>query len=886
MRIKKHALPFLMGLFLLVSCAKEEDCQQLSNHLTIDVTLNSPATRAVVDGRELPEGSNIGIAMQDADGGLYDGQTGIGNVRFQSEGSSPAYWRGEKYIQLSNTPGTVYGYHPYQSGVTKIDSIPLDMKNQDDQMFATPVSGVCTTSANVQLKMNHALAAIRLEMIRGSYSHKGEVNSISVISNGAAARGTMNGKNGLIRDLDGIGEEIFGEVNPGCISSNVLQETVLVIPTGQTDKIQLRMRVDGSDYYINVPATTLQAGHMYTYTIQFASSYVSLEQVAVALWNEESLGIFQQDPVSEQYIVVKTTSDNSSVKITHKQQLFSSILCDETHEELIQTGGSGVLNHTFAKAGLHKLWVTFANNVTDASQLFYDCRNLVEISEGLFFHATDIEDFSSAFYWCSNLQRIPPKLFFYNTFAKKFINTFSYSGITSVPADLFCGNTQITSVNNCFSGCTQLQRIEGRLFALSNPQLTTLNDLFTSCVQLTEVPVDLLHGCDNVTTIDGLFDQCRSLEHIPDGLFAGMDQVTTITDLFIATGLKTPSVHLFDGLTGVKNARSLFSSCSGLVTLPSDLLAPLINLETLDYCFQYCGNLKELPGDLFAHNTKIYRLGGTFSYCRGLTEIPEKLLHPLTKMIATEYSTGYSSCGLFHECSGLTSIPANLFVYNTELSSVRGCFKNCTSLKSIPEKLFSNNPKLYDFGSNYWKESDGCFEGCTGLSILPEDLFAYAAKIDKLSCVFMNCTGLTEIPENLFKENSALTKLYAVFKGCTGLTTIPEGLFAHNPELTEVGSPSGPDIYGCFQNCTSLRSVPAALFANNPKAESFCSLFSGCTALEGESPYTLVGGEKAHLYERGNYPDAYATPYSFRNTFTGCESLADYEKIPNDWKGL
>ena len=38
----------------------------------------------------------------------------------------------------------------------------------------------------------------------------------------------------------------------------------------------------------------------------------------------------------------------------------------------------------------------------------------------------------------------------------------------------------------------------------------------------------------------------------------------------------------------------------------------------------------------------------------------------------------------------------------------------------------------------------------------------------------------------------------------------------------------------------------------------FC--FSRCTGLSGESPYTMHGETKVHLYERERYPDYYPTP--------------------------
>ncbi len=57
-----------------------------------------------------------------------------------------------------------------------------------------------------------------------------------------------------------------------------------------------------------------------------------------------------------------------------------------------------------------------------------------------------------------------------------------------------------------------------------------------------------------------------------------------------------------------------------------------------------------------------------------------------------------------------------------------------------------------------------------------------------------------------------------------------------------------------------------------------------CWNLTGESPYTMIDGQKVHLYERVNYPDHFTEPTLFIMAFRYCTGLTDYAQIPSDWK--
>ena len=246
----------------------------------------------------------------------------------------------------------------------------------------------------------------------------------------------------------------------------------------------------------------------------------------------------------------------------------------------------------------------------------------------------------------------------------------------------------------------------------------------------------------------------------------------------------------------------------------------------------------------------------------------------------------------FYDCSALTSIPENLFANNPAVTTFSGTFYDCSALTSIPENLFANNPEVTDF--------EGTFAG-SSITSIPENLFANCSKLNLLKKTFSdckylvnlpsklnlpnikyiqlsfeNCTSLKSIPETLFANCQKVISFHSAFKGCSALMSIPENLFANCPKVT--------DFTGTFFGCTALTTIPTSLFDNNRKVTSFSLTFSNCTSLTGESPYTMIGGQKVHLYERKNYPEQFTAPNLARYTFTNCINLSDYTQIPNEWK--
>lgn len=121
-----------------------------------------------------------------------------------------------------------------------------------------------------------------------------------------------------------------------------------------------------------------------------------------------------------------------------------------------------------------------------------------------------------------------------------------------------------------------------------------------------------------------------------------------------------------------------------------------------------------------------------------------------------------------------------------------------------------------------------------------------------------------------------VTSFKDAFEQCNFLTTIPDNLFADNPKAVNFDN--------VFGYCMSLTTIPDNLFDGNTEVTNFTGTFQSSDALTGESPYTMIGDKKVHLYERSNYPEHFTTPIEYSNCFYGSDGLSDYAQIPSGWK--
>ncbi len=581
---------------------------------------------------------------------------------------------------------------------------------------------------------------------------------------------------------------------------------------------------------------------------------------------------------------------------------------------------------------------------------FVDCfshsASIEEIPEDLFASCVAAEDLSYAFYATgtgvvSTSSTLPN--------FKEVHGLVSNGRLTSIPAGLFRNCPNITKLNYVF-GATAITSVPQGIFD-ANINTTQFTGAFSACVNLTTLPSDLMAKNTAALDIKYMFAGCSSLVDIPNGMFANCGAVTNLEYIFYRTGIKSIKRGLFQGLSSAKTIGAVFQSCASLTDVEAGVFDGLTSAKSFRYCFADCTALRTIPADLFAgmnnayeftytfHNTALESVpeelfadvrdysSADFTYmfsdCHNLKTVPAGLFTRFTKVTSPGYrnlfdgsgvetipaglfanstvvSTGFES--LFENCPELRTIEGSIFPETTSVSSIGYMFCNCPKLESIPADLFA------PFGTAKLKFT-AIFAACASLKNIPSELFAANTEATQFTETFADCSSLESIPATLLINNTKVTNVKGMFHGCKSLKSIPETLFAATTAVTSfqatfaectslrsipatlfsaIGTTTSSITFtDCFFGCSSLTEIPSSLFDTVRRINFIDGCFAGCTSLTGESPYTMIGETKVHLYERtkgDDFPNAPVSSSAHLDCFDGCDKLSDYANMPTTWR--
>lgn len=519
------------------------------------------------------------------------------------------------------------------------------------------------------------------------------------------------------------------------------------------------------------------------------------------------------------------------------------------------------------------------------------------------------------------LRSVPEKLFSNCPNVTRFEYLFGETAITTIPEKIFAANSAATNYEGLFFACTNFTAIPAN-FMKSASAATNIKYMFAGCVSLTEIPVAMFENCTNVTNLEYIFS-LTGVKSLKKDIFKGLSQVKTVGAVFRScTSLTDIEAGVFNGLTAAKSFPYCFADCTSLRTIPAGLLAGMstayefesmfantaiesVPAELFDevrdhdlanyaYIFSECKNLKTVPANLFDHVTELASDGmDCIFFDSGIETIPAGLFATCTKADSTSFEGAFFGCPelktvegsifpestsitmmtqLFAFCPKLENIPADLFrPLGTAKLKFTQTFEGCTSLKTLPEGLFAHNTATTHFA--------GTFSGCTALESLPENLLASCTELKYVNRMLSGCSALKTVPERVFANNSKIESFEETFMDCTALETLPEKLFS----ALEGGTKS-VTFASSFKGCSALKNLPAGLFDATRRISSVYNCFKGCTSLTGESPYTMVGEKKIHLYERVQGEDFPRVPSSYDDCFADCSGLTDYAVMPMAWR--
>ena len=357
---------FLSLLFItttLTACNDaEETIPTQATKLNIDVQTAKIETRGLIESATLPDGDahSIGLMLVDEGGATYDNRT-YNNVKVTpSTVEDKQVWTPAGDILLSSTTGTLYGYYPYNSSVTDFTQVPV-AADDTDYMYATPVEKLDDGNYHATVTMKHALAAIRLNIVKGTYTGTGAVSSVSVSGDNIATSGKLNAKTGALTSLSGTGSAV---TNPTAftLSTTAKQIDCIIVPVTNTSAAPtISMTIDGKEYIATPSAVTLEQGSIYQYTLTVDAKDISLSDVTVGDWGYNSSG----NPVIhagynitlagniEGIAFSNTINNDGSVTVTAVPEDYSKYVGTITFEST-----ATVYSHLNSQSGIRSIYIS------------------------------------------------------------------------------------------------------------------------------------------------------------------------------------------------------------------------------------------------------------------------------------------------------------------------------------------------------------------------------------------------------------------------------------------------------------------------------------------------------------------------------------------------
>ena len=157
---------------------------------------------------------------------------------------------------------------------------------------------------------------------------------------------------------------------------------------------------------------------------------------------------------------------------------------------------------------------------------------------------------------------------FYNYLGSKVDNLISYSD-----------TSEVTKMNNMFSGCSYLNAIP----QLDTSKVNSMRYMFDGCSNLDTIPQ---LDTSNVTDMMAMFHSCKGLSSIPE---LDTSNVTEMSSMFQNCAFLTTIPQL--NTSKVKDMSNMFQNCSRLTTIPQ---LDVSNVTNMNRMFIGCSSLKSI----------------------------------------------------------------------------------------------------------------------------------------------------------------------------------------------------------------------------------------------------------------------------------------------------
>lgn len=584
--------------------------------LTLSVAASMSTSRSLITSEILPDGSHIGITLEEENNALYDGIS-YSNTRFTAERlSDRQIWNSSEPVMLSASKASLYAYFPYSEEVDDISSIPVKATSdiQTDYMYSEPVRGLNNHNPDATILMKHALAAIRLSISRGTYTGKGEITSVTVSGEAMAGGGILNARTGEITDLEEIGAAISLSPEMPALADDKCDLDIITIPSGRKAGLCIEIVMDEETFKVTADEVELEPGMLSIFEIKANNATVDITPLRVKAWdfNKES-----ETSIGKKWNITLTgntegltfsdsVEDDGSITITavppHSDAEVNPVTIEGTadvSESIDEDTGARIINlsdigsDVIINFSSYCLWITAVYDITSIEQptrlLDYD------------YYPNRIQ--------CKRMKVDGNEVITSNSYLFDSIGEhtlkFTFSDREVIPSYAFIDNPNLKQLiipEGVKKVCTYSIHRCSKLENISLPQTLIYSEYdamsYNTSLKSIRLPDNLvmasmlLRGCRNLEEVtlpanlkaipSSCFSTCINLKEITIP-----DSVTSIAyGAFESTGLTSLSIP--ESITSIPD--KMCYSCSDLVSieLPSGIAS--IGNESFRFCF----SLKEI----------------------------------------------------------------------------------------------------------------------------------------------------------------------------------------------------------------------------------------------------------------------------------------------------
>ena len=402
--------------------------------------------------------------------------------------------------------------------------------------------------------------------------------------------------------------------------------------------------------------------------------------------------------------------------------------------------------------------------------------------------------------------------------------------ITSIPPNMFCLNTAITSyvVPDHITEIGDLAFNGSYIRSITiHNQVTRIGEsaFYGSPLKSLVIPPSVFRDCPLISVFVGRMLSYNTSNHCGYSPFAN---ITTLTTARLGNPVNRIQKYLFAGCKSLKTVNYnenckpkdigayAFWSCTSLTE--SDIVLPTSITAIGEGAFKNCtgllgytipNHIKTVEESAFMDCSKLENLiikpsveaisNYAFNGCTSLSQLTiEEGEQPLS-LGYNSYNDWVDGNGMFRDCPLISVFVGRMLSYNTSNLCGYSPFANITTLTTVR------------FGNPVVRIQNYLFAGCKSLKTVnynenckPKDIGAYA---------FWSCTSLTE--SDIVLPTSITVFGEGAFKNCAGLLgfTIPN-------HIKTVGA-------NAFRDCSNLKNLII-----KPSVEAISNYaFNGCTSL-------------------------------------------------------